>query len=279
MFKNKFSMEGVVIIILLVMLVGVVLFSYFRGNHVVHLTGDSLVLTFIGILATFIVVGNAQQVREIRNDMHEELDGIKEVAEKNKESIEISFNNQIKKVGQNLRNVNKEQREQKERLAEIQHKIAKDSSDINIKMKQIQDEAVELKCKVDDDADKIEQLVSDTYKFYKNIKELLYGILLLNDDDTSKLLVDLLFDEKTFYTIETTEGNTIQAVISVGATLQFIDPNTNEIIEDICKINGLMYDSICISKIYDLVMSLNQKPQEVSVLNINSASETPSDIS
>ena len=151
--------------------------------------------------------------------------------------------------------------------------IKENNSDINAKIAQMQGLLENLDTITIENLDKIEQLVTDTHKISRNIKELLYGILLLNDDDTSKLLVELLFEEKTFYSIETTEGRTIQAVMSAGATLQFIDPNANDVIENIHKINGLMYDSASISSIYDSVMNLIQKPQEVSVSDTNSETQ------
>lgn len=275
--KKKFSMEGVVIIVLLVMLVGVVLFSYYRGDHVVHLTGDSLVLTFIGILATFIVVGNAQQVREIRNDMRDELKEINNTINNNKQDIETSCNDQIKKVRANVKNLCEEQKEQKEQLVQAQKTIKENKSDINTKIEQIEDTLEKLSTTIVENIDKIEQLAIDTHKISQNIKELMFGILLLNVDDTSKLLIDLLFEEKPFYSVETEDGKTFHAVVSAGSTLQFIDTSTNDVIVNISKVNGLMYDSVCISKIYDSMINLNQKPQEVSILDVDS--EIPNDIS
>ncbi len=42
------------------------------------ISNESLILTFVGILATFIVVSNHMQVKEIKNELEEQLENIKE---------------------------------------------------------------------------------------------------------------------------------------------------------------------------------------------------------
>ena len=288
------SMEGI-IIILLVVVICVVMYSYFQGEHVVNLSGDSLVITFVGILATFIVIGNAQQVREIRNDMHTELQErkidmrneiqvIRDEMENDKKECEDLIkenrketNTQLNTMKSKMENIEKEQNDLSLRLDDIQQKIEKNRTEIegqigtscteiNIAIKDIQDLQTYQSSQIIDNSNNISLLNNTTSATSKNIKELLYGILLLNNDDTSKLLVNLIYEAKDIYTIvlDDEKQTQVKATIQSVPKLQFINIDDQQIVTDIKTIDGLSYDSHRITTLFELIMGLDQESGDIS---------------
>ena len=81
-------MSDVAKVILFIMLVFMI-FLEITGQ--LHLKDSSLVISFFGILATFVVIGNYSQVKDIKQDTHDEINKIKQ-------EITDNFNNLYKKV-------------------------------------------------------------------------------------------------------------------------------------------------------------------------------------
>ena len=290
MHKGHNPME-LLIIILLVIVVAILLYFHFGGKQVVHVSDESLILVFVGIMATFIVVGNAQQVREIRNDMHTELRERRE--EENdkiaslKQEIDTKFQScdQLhkdfsKRVDDGFNNtelkiqtIEEKLKKNQVRLHANETKISEFESTTDAKIDQQQKTNVELLNMIISNNHCIQELQRDASDVSVNIKELLYGILLLNDDDTSKLLIELFYKEKPFYNVECGSDQRTQAIMQKGPELQFVDANTNELIDNISKIENLSYDSARISKIYLSLMNLNRVSGEVLAKKVNDDSQ------
>lgn len=81
-------MSDVAKVILFIMLVFMI-FLEITGQT--HLKDSSLVISFFGILATFVVIGNYSQVKDIKQDTHDEIRKIKQ-------EITDKFNNLYKQV-------------------------------------------------------------------------------------------------------------------------------------------------------------------------------------
>lgn len=81
-------MRDVAKIILFIMLVYII---FLEVTGQLHLKDSSLVISFFGILATFVVIGNYSQVKDIKQDTHDEINKIRQ-------EITDNFNNLYKKV-------------------------------------------------------------------------------------------------------------------------------------------------------------------------------------
>lgn len=81
-------MRDVAKIILFIMLLYII---FLEVTGQLHLKDSSLVISFFGILATFVVIGNYSQVKDIKQDTHDEIKKIKQ-------EITDNFNNLYKKV-------------------------------------------------------------------------------------------------------------------------------------------------------------------------------------
>ena len=282
--KENSTMEFV-IIILLVMVIAIILYFHFYGSHVIMLSDESLVIAFVGILATFIVVGNAQQVREVKNDMHEELRerredlnaGIQEL--RNEINAKYSENsNQISNLSANLSN-------EKNRVNDIldQFKKSQDATLQNVLQdKEKMSAVIDLNSKSIDtiyekinvNSNLIEKNETDVYNLKykyetvsKSVVNIIHSILILNADDTSKLLLMLLFQNKTLFKIQLDNGGTTQAVIAYeNDNLLFRDVDTGENIDNnnILKVEDLEYSSARVLELYGSIRKLISNESDVS---------------
>lgn len=274
-----------VIIILLVMVIAIILYFHFYGAHVIMLSDESMVITFVGILATFIVVGNAQQVREVKTDMHEELRERREdlnskILELRNEindkygenrnqigNLSTDLSEEQKRVNEELEQLRKTQNVTSQKLSQYKEGI---SADVNVNRASIDT----IEAKIEDNIKLIEQNATDVYTLKykyetvsKSVVNIIHSILILNADDTSKLLLMLLFQNKTLFKIQLDNGGTTQAVIAYeNDNLLFRDVNTGENIDNnnILKVEDLEYSSARVLELYGSIKKLISDESDVS---------------
>lgn len=276
---------GLIIIILLLMVIAVMLYSHFREMHVVMLSSESLVLTFLGILATFIVVGNAQQVRDVKTDMHEELRERREELNTKIQELRNEINNkcsentnQISNLSTDLSNKQNRVNDELEQLRKNQDKTSQNllqykeevSAKIDINTTSIDTILRQLEVTTN----RIEQNEVDVYNLKnkyetvsKSVVDIIHSILILNTDDTSKLLLMLLFQNKAYLKIQLDNEEQIQAVIAYeNENLLFRDFETGEIIDNnnILNVEGLKYDSARVLELYGSIQKLISDESDVS---------------
>ncbi|MBP5371535.1 MAG: hypothetical protein J6Y55_06400 [Bacteroidales bacterium] len=79
--KNIVSIRNnIVVIFLLIILLG---FDIYSRISYLCITDESIVLSFVGILATFIVIGNYAQVKDVKDETSKKFNAINELIEKN----------------------------------------------------------------------------------------------------------------------------------------------------------------------------------------------------
>lgn len=101
----------------------------------------------------------------------------------------------------------------------------------------------------------------------KSVVDIIHSILILNTDDTSKLLLMLLFQNKAYLKIQLDNEEQIQAVIAYeNENLLFRDFETGEIIDNnnILNVEGLKYDSARVLELYGSIQKLISDESDVS---------------
>lgn len=276
-FKQNNRM-GLIIIILLLMVIAIMLYFHFREMQVVMLSSESLILTFVGILATFIVVGNAQQVREVKTDMHEELRERKEDLNAKIQELRNEINNKCSENSNQISNLSTDFSEEKRNVHDVLDQLRRRQEETSQNVLQYKEEVSadinhnSEKC--EDNTKRIERNEVDVYNLKnkyetvsKSVVNIIHSILILNADDTSQLLLMLLFQNKTFYKIQLDNEETIQAAILYeNENLLFIDTSADEIIDNsrIQSIEGLRYDSARVLELYGSIQKLISDEGDVS---------------
>ncbi len=258
-----------VIIILLLVVIAMLLCLYFSSSHDVIISDESLVIGFVGILATFIVIGNAQQVREIRNDMHDELREWKDDEKEKRKELFNSVKTELTQYNEKYQCVEKQLKEiNSEILNQSQQNSKQDTSLLqaieNISELKKQNENLQREF-----LDNIDTLKSDVDKKYSDfyisnsghinrlMSEYLKTILLIIDTHESKFIFSLFYDENCCYDVKTIDGR-FKAKKKFENEINFYDIDTDSLIKDLIEVNDYRYDAEYINGIYKKLMELIQ---------------------
>ena len=261
---NKHNLMELLIIILLMIVIAIILYVHFWSHAVVQITDESLILVFVGIIATFIVVGNAQQVREIRNDMHEELRVRKQEVYDHISDVQAEINEKYDGLEQKISSVSTNLNELKSRLSQDKQKIDVTITTIHNDIEQLKDQTSSIKIHNDEIENKIHDIENLSNSMSQSMQDMLHGMLNLLQNDTSKLVLILLYSDKIFYNVQLSSGETKQAIrIYENDQLRFVEANTRSELNNIKKIEDLKYDSECVNELYCSVMRLLSNESEV----------------
>lgn len=284
------------IIILLVILICITLYCYLRGNHIIQLSDESLIIAFVGILATFIVVGNAQQVREISRDMNERLRLSIENEKQEREDLKKQLREEIQsysngidqkfvislmrlndlegKVKANLKDL----KEQKRDIEEILKQIRLNMVETEHIQKDLADFVSSSQQKMQITDGEIQLIKGENAKYNQALSNFLQTFLALGTDDNSHLMWILLYDnKKNIFNVELKDGTIVPAMKSIGDKIHFVDVKTFNELSDIAKVEDIPFDSIKINEIYAKIKGiLEYKGEETSP--ITETDNEPNDI-
>ena len=266
-------MEWIIIIILLIV-IGIIWYFSFYGNHTILMSDESLIIAFVGILATFIVVGNAQQVREIRKEMHDEL--VEKKAEENTKRSELLQtirqelqtavelpNQQIGIINERLGNFDtfaQKQNDYNATFTEKQQDIQQNIEQIADLVKTTNNQSNEQIKRLREETDSLNAVVPSIQE-ENNIRKshlvrIIENLLSLHSDEISRLILILVFHDKFIYELELNDGTSHQAVKGSGLELHFFDLSTKEEVTNIAKVENLRYDAQVVGDMYTLLSSM-----------------------
>ena len=282
---KEYSQMELLIIILLVIVIAILLYFHFGSKQVVHISDESLILVFVGIMATFIVVGNAQQVRDVKTDMHEELRERREDLNTKIQELRNEINDKYSENCNQINNLSRDLSKEQKRVNEELEQLRKNQ---NITLQHLSQYKTEVTAdinlnraamdiigeKYEDYTKQIEQNAADVYSLKykyetvsKSVVDIIHSILILNTDDTSKLLLMLLFQNKAYFKIQLNDAEVLQAVISYeNENLLFRDGNTGENIDvnNIQSVEDLRYNSARVLELYGSIQKLIGDESDVS---------------
>ena len=83
---------GIFFFVLMLAAIFVAIAWFASKKYEFNLSNDSLVLTFVGVLATFVVISNYIQVQDIKSELKKETQSLNEVFENKTKEIEQDYN-------------------------------------------------------------------------------------------------------------------------------------------------------------------------------------------
>jgi len=234
---GKSFMIMIVIIVLFILITSTILAPIITKSGI----GDKdLVITFIGVLATFIVIGNFAQVSEIRHNMERDLDKAKAEITTSKTNIK-----DLKKAIETLQeNLPKQNDDLKNEITKLDNAIKQ------------QKDGIELSIKNSSDADKLfaREEIDKVRNSFFDYRMLSLALAFTNYGEMEKVLLlfkKLLYaPEKNVYLITIQNGQSITATAQkVEEGIEFFDKDQQVIDHSAIKtVDGfeMSYESLSI---------------------------------